>query len=160
MFRPAIAVIATIRIFGGSGLQWTRSRASTSVAACCREINTQTASKQRPCVPASQPASKGSHHGHRRRHRCQPRLSLSPLSPQERQHLQQCALHSLNNLFQDTTCSRAELDAIASQMAPGVPPLPFLHPHRCYWGTALVSFGQHHVHPSHPLCQHALFTPC
>ncbi|KAI3438252.1 hypothetical protein D9Q98_000688 [Chlorella vulgaris] len=48
----------------------------------------------------------------------------------ERQHLQRCALHSLNNLFQDTTCSRAELDAIASQLAPGLLQLPFLHPHR------------------------------
>lgn len=50
--------------------------------------------------------------------------------PQERQRLHQCLRHSLNNVFQSSQFSSCELDAIADSLAPGRPPLPFLHPHR------------------------------
>lgn len=55
---------------------------------------------------------------------------------QERQRLHQCLRHSLNNMFQSSQFSSGELDAIADTLAPGRPPLPFLHPHRTLlWGN-------------------------
>jgi len=53
---------------------------------------------------------------------------------QERQHLEHCLLHALNNLFQDRCFSPNDLDGIANSLAPGVM-LPFLHPHRTLLGT-------------------------
>ena len=60
----------------------------------------------------------------------------------ERQRLQQCLRHSLNNLFQRIEFQSGDLDAIANQLAPGRPPI--WHPHRCGWpgaGARLLAGG-------------------
>jgi hypothetical protein len=46
----------------------------------------------------------------------------------ERQRLQHCCKHTLNNLFQGPIFSFSELDSICAQLAPGS--LPLLNPHR------------------------------
>jgi hypothetical protein len=45
-----------------------------------------------------------------------------------------CLVHALNNLAQRPAVTPRDLDALADRLAPGAPPLPFLHPHR----TALL----------------------
>ena len=60
-------------------------------------------------------------------------MAISP-PLQERQHLQQCLLHALNNLFQERAFFASDLNKIADGLAPGTLPLPLLHPFR----TAVV----------------------
>ncbi|PSC72202.1 josephin [Micractinium conductrix] len=48
----------------------------------------------------------------------------------ERQRLQRCLLHSLNNLLQRPAYTGGDLDAFANQLAPGLSFLPLWHPHR------------------------------
>lgn len=50
---------------------------------------------------------------------------------QEHQHLEQCLLHTLNNIFQEQHAfTSRQLDQFADGLAPGRVPLPFIHPHR------------------------------
>lgn len=44
--------------------------------------------------------------------------------------MQQCLLHTLNNLLQETAFTSSDLDKLADALAPGNLPLPLLHPHR------------------------------
>lgn len=72
-------------------------------------------------------------------------IALAPansrlLSVQERQHLGHCLLHTINNALQRAAFTPADLNRIADGLAPGRPPLPFLHPHRTIiWGNWDVS---------------------
>lgn len=49
---------------------------------------------------------------------------------QERQRLQRCLQHSLNNLLQRPAFTSHDLDALANQLAPGRALQPIWHPHR------------------------------
>jgi Josephin len=49
---------------------------------------------------------------------------------QETQYRQQCLLHTINNLLQETAFTASDLDRLADSLAPGKLPLPLLHPHR------------------------------
>uniref|UniRef100_A0A0N5AWI1 ubiquitinyl hydrolase 1 n=1 Tax=Syphacia muris TaxID=451379 RepID=A0A0N5AWI1_9BILA len=49
----------------------------------------------------------------------------------EKQHLQLCLLHTLNNLFQRKEFSKSELDRIAEDLHPSY----WFNKHRSFWGT-------------------------
>eukprot|EP00008_Paramoeba_atlantica_P010499 CAMPEP_0201492706 /NCGR_PEP_ID=MMETSP0151_2-20130828/34424_1 /ASSEMBLY_ACC=CAM_ASM_000257 /TAXON_ID=200890 /ORGANISM="Paramoeba atlantica, Strain 621/1 / CCAP 1560/9" /LENGTH=210 /DNA_ID=CAMNT_0047879687 /DNA_START=51 /DNA_END=683 /DNA_ORIENTATION=- len=49
----------------------------------------------------------------------------------EKQSLQRCALHTLNNLFQKEEFTKADLDNICYFLSPGA----FINPHKSIWGT-------------------------
>lgn len=51
----------------------------------------------------------------------------------ERQRLQRCLQHTLNNLLQMPAASAADLDDLANQLAPGRALQPLFHPHRTVW---------------------------
>ncbi len=52
---------------------------------------------------------------------------------QERQRLQRCLQHALNNLLQRSAFTCADLDELANQLDPGRTLQPLFHPHRTWW---------------------------